>query len=93
LENHGVEGFKLSSIEASVIDQEFADNTNLYLIGALEILNKAKATLDLFATALESKIYWYKLNAIWIDSSPIPFEWGEINYIGLHDRKHGAKLG
>jgi len=72
LENHGVKGFKLPRSEAIIIDKKFANDTNPYLARTLG--NKAKATLDLFAIALGSKINWNKSNVIWIYSSPMPFE-------------------
>jgi len=56
LENQGIEGLRLLETNASVIDYEFANDTNLYLASNLDNLNKAKTTLELFAIASGSKI-------------------------------------
>jgi len=76
LENHGVEGLKLPDSDASITDQEFADDANLYLAGYKDNLDRAKSALDLFALASGSKVNWHKSNAIWVSNSPHTFEWG-----------------
>jgi len=56
LEKQGIKGLNLPESESSVTDHEFADDTNLYLEGIVENLNRTKAALELFALASGSKI-------------------------------------
>jgi len=64
LENQSVEGLKFSESKDSVTNQEFVDDTNLYLVGTLANLNRAKEALELFAIALGSKMNRHKSNTI-----------------------------
>jgi hypothetical protein len=72
----GVKGLKLPGNLDEVIDQEYADDTNLYLEGSLENLNHTKVALETYALASGAQINWNKSQAIWIVPSPRPFEWG-----------------
>jgi hypothetical protein len=56
LEGEGVEGIALPRPGYQVIDQEFADDTNLYLAGWAGNLNRTKDVLILFASVADAKI-------------------------------------
>jgi len=43
MEHKGIQGLKLPELENRVTDQEFANDTNLYLANTIENLNRAKA--------------------------------------------------
>jgi hypothetical protein len=90
----GVEGILLPGKGNFVIDQEFADDTNLYLADNLTNLNNLKAALNLFTLASGAKINWHKSRAIWVSLDPLAFEWGrEENLIWLQPRELTRYLG
>ena len=62
--DEGVVGILLPGHRSSVTDQEFADDTNLYLQGTLENLDRAKRALGIFALAAGAQINWNKSHAI-----------------------------
>jgi hypothetical protein len=51
-----VSGLKLPENDGDVIDQEYADDTNLYLEGSIQNLDYAKRALEVFASASGAKI-------------------------------------
>jgi hypothetical protein len=71
-----VKGLKLLANYGEVIDQEYADGTNLYLEGTLQNLNNTKQALGTFSLASGAKINWNKSHAIWISDVQQPFQWG-----------------
>jgi hypothetical protein len=91
-----VTGLKLPENGGAIIDQEYADDTNLYLEGFIQNLDCAKQALGIFASASGAKINWNKSHAIWVAENPIPFNWdkevglrwlqpGETTrYLGFH---------
>jgi hypothetical protein len=60
----GGKGLKLPRNLGEVIDQEYADDTNLYLEGSLENLNHTKVALETYALASGAQINWNKSQAI-----------------------------
>jgi hypothetical protein len=55
-QDEAVTGLKLPENGGEVIDQEYADDTNLYLEGSLWNLNNTKRDLEVFASASGAKI-------------------------------------
>ena len=89
-----VTGLKLPENGGDVINQEYADNTNLHLEGSLQNLDCATRALEVFASALGAKINLNKLHAIWIFESPMPFNWGEeVELQWLQSRETTRYLG
>lgn len=60
-----------------VVDQEFADDTSLYLKGTPENLEKAKEALTSFSLASGANINSDKTHAFWISSERRFFAWEE----------------
>lgn len=66
-----------------ITDQEYADDTNLYLHGSAENLDNVKLSLELFASASRAKINWHKSKAIWVSQEPRTFQRETVkNYLG-----------
>jgi hypothetical protein len=59
-----IKGLKLLGTDRKLIDQEYANDTNLYLEGSLINLNNAKRALETFSLATSSKINWNKSHTI-----------------------------
>jgi hypothetical protein len=74
--NEAVKGLNLPSDGGEVIDQEYADDTNLYLEGSAINLNNTKQVLEVFSSASGTKINWNKSHSIWVSTDPLPFSWG-----------------
>jgi hypothetical protein len=81
LGGEGVEGIALPDLDHTVINQEFADDTNLYLVGTADNLNRTKDTLTVFAVAVGAKINWEKSHAIWASNEICNFTWGKADNI------------
>uniref|UniRef100_A0A7I4BLA2 Reverse transcriptase domain-containing protein n=1 Tax=Physcomitrium patens TaxID=3218 RepID=A0A7I4BLA2_PHYPA len=64
-------------IESDKRDQEFADDTNFYLAGTRENLDKTKEVVSIFSLAAGSQIKWDKSHAKWISNEQRSFGWGE----------------
>jgi hypothetical protein len=62
--NDTIIGLRLPGNDGAAVDQEYADDTNLYLEGSLLNLNNTKRALELFSLAAGAKINWNKSNAI-----------------------------
>jgi hypothetical protein len=72
-----IQGLLLPGQGGVIKDQEYADNTNLYLKDSIQNLNNTKLTLETFSLASGAKINWNKSTAIWAATSPRPFIWGD----------------
>ena len=59
-EHVGLKGLQISECSEQVLDQEFADDTSLYLQGQVEKLQKAKQVLQVFCSASGTLINWHK---------------------------------
>ena len=59
-EHVGLKGLQISECSEQVLDQEFADDTSLYLQGRVKNLQKAKQVLQVFCSASGTLINWHK---------------------------------
>ena len=73
---HGIKGLILPD-GSELRDEMFADDTNLYLLGTKENMQKAYQVLDRFCQASSAKINWAKCSAIWASDQPQDWSWGE----------------
>lgn len=71
---YGVEGFKLLG-GSKVTDAEFDDDTNLFLVGTKENLERARSILELYCLASSSKLNWNKTYGIWASRRDRLFTW------------------
>jgi hypothetical protein len=69
-----IKGLKLPGNVGEIIDQEYADDTNMYLEGSLENLNNTKGALEIYTLDSGTQINWNKSQAIWIAPHPRPFD-------------------
>ena len=58
-----IPGLTLSG-NLKIKDQEYSDNTNVYLKGILENLNNVKVALETFSASSEAMVNWHKSKAI-----------------------------
>lgn len=75
--DEGAQGIDLPFSNLGDKDQEFVDDTNLYLKGTLDNFNKAKEVLDFFAPIVVANINWHKSNAIRVSEELMPFQLGQ----------------
>lgn len=73
---YGIRGLELPNGEV-VRDQRYADDTNLYVEGSSENLQRVYEVLQQFCAASGSKVNWNKSFAVAIEESIRSTRWGE----------------
>ena len=75
--HNGLKGISLPLTEQSLLDNEFADDTTIYLQGQEENLTKMFNLLTTFCLASGARVNWNKSKAIWISANQPP-NWSPV---------------